>query len=151
MFGANATPETLLEGWKITAEIVKDLETLIRLTGPEWRMRMQKRHDDKMTEEYEKLRKGNRGGMMSFSSQREAPEIRFADNVRREYVNFFKRSFAGASSYRMLPDEMKPALVEILKRDFFIYSDVTNAFMWKDYPPELKEAYREVHDRKGMD
>ncbi len=58
MFGANATPETLLEGWKITAEIVRDLEALIRLTGPEWQMRMQKRHDDKIAEEYAKLKKG---------------------------------------------------------------------------------------------
>ena len=30
------------------------------------------------------------------------------------------------------------------KRDFFIYSDVTNAFTWKTFPLELKEAYLEV-------
>ena len=44
---------------------------------------------------------------------------------------------------------MKPAFVEMLKRDFFIYSDATNDFTWKNYPPELKEAYREVQERLG--
>ena len=42
---------------------------------------------------------------------------------------------------------MKPDFIARLKRDFFIYSDVTNAFMWKRFPPELKEAFREVQER----
>ena len=77
----------------------------------------------------------------------EAPEIAFADDVRREFPNFFERSFPAYPSYKKLPDEMKPAFVEMLKRDFFIYSDATNDFTWKNYPPELKEAYREVQER----
>ena len=48
-----------------------------------------------------------------------------------------------------LPDEMKPSFVEQLKRDFFIYDSVTNAFKMKRFPPELKEAYLEV--RKQME
>ena len=48
-----------------------------------------------------------------------------------------------------LPDEMKPAFVEMLKRDFFIFSDATNDFTRKNYPPELKEAYWEVQERMG--
>ena len=125
---------------------------VVRLNGPEWQARMQKRHDEKKAAEYEELRKrlkAHGGGMMSFFSTREAPEIDFADDVRREFVNFFKHSFGVASSYRKLPDELKPVFVEMLKRDFFIYSDVTNDFTWKNYPPELKEAYREVQERLG--
>ena len=125
---------------------------VVRLTGPEWQARMQKRHDEKVKAEYEELRKRRKahgGGMVSFLSTKEAPEIDFADDVRREFANFFKRSFAGYPSYRKLPDEMKPAFVEMLKRDFFIYSDATNDFTWKNYPPELKEAYREVQERLG--
>ena len=48
-----------------------------------------------------------------------------------------------------LPDEMKPAFVEMLKRDFFIFSDATNDFTRKNYPPELQEAYRELQERLG--
>ena len=44
---------------------------------------------------------------------------------------------------------MKPVFIEQLKRDFFIYSDVTNSFHWKYFPPELKEAFREVQERMG--
>ncbi len=44
---------------------------------------------------------------------------------------------------------MKPEFIEQLKRDFFIYSDVTNAYMWKYFQPELKEAFMEV--RKQME
>ena len=152
MVGTNTTSETIFEGWKINAEIVKDMAALVRLTGPEWQARMQKRHDEKKAAEYEELRKrlkAHGGGMMSFLSTKEAPEIAFAAVVRWEFAKFFRHSFAGASSYRKLPDELKPAFVEMLKRDFFIYSDVTNDFMWKKYPPELKEAYREVQERLG--
>ena len=140
IMGTNATPETIIEGWKIRSEILKDWEEILRLTGPEWQEQVRKRLDLRIKEDLE------RHGIASSYS----PELNFAYEVRRAYDMFFRCSFAGYSSYRALPDEMKPVFVELLKRDFFTSSGMTNVNM-RDYPPQLKAAYREVRDRQRME
>ena len=152
MMSPNATPETIVEGWKIKAAIVKDMEELMRLTGPEWQERMQKRYEAKETARYADFKrrlKEHGCGVYSYLSQKEAPEIGYARDVRWRFKRYFAYEFTGDASYRKLPDDMKPAFIEQMKRDFFIYSDVTNAFTWKTFPPELKKAYLEV--RKQME
>ena len=151
MMSPNATPETIVEGWKIKAAIVKDMEELMRLTGPEWQARMQKRYEVEEAARHAEFRrrlKAHGGGPASYYHQKHAPELGFADDVKWEYINYFKHSFAANEFYAMLPDTRKPAFLEQLKRDFFIYSDVTNAYMWKYFQPELKEAFREVQEHK---
>ena len=116
MVGTNTTSETIFEGWKINAEIVKDMAALVRLTGPEWQARMQKRHDEKKAAEYEELRKrlkAHGGGMMSFLSIKEAPEIAFAAVVRWEFAKFFKRSFSVYSSISKKYPVIKILIIKI--------------------------------------
>ena len=148
----NSTPETILAGWEMEAETIRDLVKVIQLTGPEWQERMQKRYDVEEAAKFAAFRrrlKEHGGSTYSYLSQKEAPEIRFARDVRHRYDFFFKYQFRGNESYLRLPENMRPAFIEQLKRDFFIYSDATNALMWKMFPPELKEAYMEV--RKQME
>lgn len=133
IFGTNATPETVIAGWEIEAETLRDMEAVIRLTGTKWQDTMRKRHEARIEDDLK-----NKGIASGYS-----PELVFAAEIRRRYYFFFL-SFGGDASYRKLPDDMKPAFIEQMKRDFFIYSDVTNAFTWKTFPPELKEAYLEV-------
>ncbi len=152
MWSTNATPETIIEGWKMEAETIRDQVELIRLTGPEWQARMQKIYEEKEAARYAEFRrrlKAHGGGPSSYLFNKTAPEIGYAQDVRQRYDNYFRRDFSVNSSYRKLPDEMKPEFIEQLKRDFFIYSDVTNAYMWKYFQPELKEAFMEV--RKQME
>ena len=152
MCGTNATSETIIEGWKMEAETIRDQVKLISLTGPEWQERMQKRYEAKETARYADFKrrlKEHGCGVYSYLSQKEAPEIGYARDVRWRFKRYFAYEFTGDASYRKLPDDMKPAFIEQMKRDFFIYSDVTNAFTWKTFPPELKKAYLEV--RKQME
>ena len=152
MWSTNATPETIIEGWKMEAETIRGQVELIRLTGPEWQARMQKIYEEKEAARYAEFRrrlKAHGGGPSSYLFNKTAPEIGYAQDVRQRYDNYFRRDFSVNSSYRKLPDEMKPEFIEQLKRDFFIYSDVTNAYMWKYFQPELKEAFMEV--RKQME
>ena len=154
MWGTNATPETIIEGWKMEAETIRDQMELIRLTGPEWQARMQKRYEVEEAARYAEFRrrlKAHGGGPASYYHQKVAPEIGYASDARWRLKNYFRYGFSGAASYRKLPDEMKPAFIERLKRDFFIYSEVTNAFMWKTFPPELKAAYMEVRERMEVE
>ncbi len=138
----NATPETIVSGWKMEAETIRGLAEIIRLTGPEWQEQMQKRHDAKLVKEFADRRKKQRG-MASYLFRKTAPEIEYVRAVEARMYNFF-RSFAGHEYYQRLPDDMKPAFVEQMKRDFFIYSSMTNAYFLKQFPPELKKAYMEV-------
>lgn len=148
MCSTNATPETIIEGWKMEAETIRDQVQLIRQTGPEWQARMQKRYEEKEAARYAEFKrrlKAHGSGVSSHLSQKEAPEIGYARDVRWRLKRYFMYEFSGDAYYRKLPDEMKPVFIEQMKRDFFIYSDVTNAFTWKDFPPELKKAYLDVH------
>ena len=154
MWGTNATPETIIEGWQMEAETIRDLVELIRLTGPEWQARMQKRYEVEEAArhaEFQRRLKAHGGGPASCYHQKVAPEIGYASDVRWRLKNYFRQGFSGAASYRKLPDEMKPDFIERLKRDFFIYCDVTNAFMWKRFPSELKAAYMEVRERMEVE
>ena len=147
MSSTNRTPETILSGWEMEAETIRDLVKVMQLTGPSWQERMQKRHDVKEAAEFEEFRsqlKKHGGGPYSYLFEKWVPELTFARDIRHRYNNFFKYQFRGNESYLQLPESMRPAFIEQLKRDFFIYSDVTNAFMWKMFPPELKKAYDEV-------
>ena len=141
----NVTPETIVSGWKMEAETIRDLAEVIRLTGPEWQEQMQKRHEAKLEKEFLERRKKHRG-TVSFLSQRTAPEIEYVRAVEARMYNFF-RLFAGHESFQRLPDEMKPAFVEQMKRDFFIYNYMTNVYFLKQFPPELKKAYKEVRSQ----
>ena len=138
MVGTNTTPETILAGWKIRAEIIKDLEGVIRLTDLGWQEILRRQFDAKIESDLKKY--GTAGGS--------SKELDFAAEVRQDYDRYFKCSFTGGASYRRLPNDMKSEFVELLKRDFFRCSGMTNVNM-KNYPPELKEAYMEV--RKQME
>ena len=138
IFGTNSTPETVVAGWEMEARTIRDLDEIIKLTGEEWQEAVRKRLNIKIEEDLKK------NGIASGSSD----ELDFACEVRWRHFRFFYL-FAGSESYMNLPVEMKPAFVEQLKRDFFIYNSMTNAFMMKTFPPELKEAYLEV--RKQME
>jgi hypothetical protein len=92
MMSPNATPETIVEGWKIKAAIVKDMEELMRLTGPEWQARMQKRYEVEEAARHAEFRrrlKAHGGGPASYYHQKHAPELGFADDVKWEYINYF--------------------------------------------------------------
>ena len=43
IFGANSTPETVIAGWKMEAETIRDLDEIIKLTGAEWQDAVRKR------------------------------------------------------------------------------------------------------------
>ena len=113
--GTNITAETMMEGWKMEAETMRDLEAMIRLTGPEWQ------------ENY-----------VPYSD-----ELTFAEDIRLRYNFYFRSSSVGATTYHRLPNDMKPAFLEFLKQNFYHCDGMTNIYM-KGYPPELKEAYLEV-------
>ncbi len=84
MMSPNATPATIVEGWKIKAAIVKDMEELMRLTGPEWQARMQKRYEVEEAARYAEFRrrlKAHGGGPASYYHQKHAPELGFADTA----------------------------------------------------------------------
>ena len=138
IFGTNSTPETVIAGWKMEAETIRDLDEIIKLTGAKWQDAVRKRLNVRIDEDLKKK------GIASGSSD----ELEFAYEVRWRHFRFF-HLFAGSESYVNLPDEMKPSFVEQLKRDFFIYNSMTNAFMMEKFPPELKAAYLEV--RKQME
>ena len=76
-------------------------------------------------------------------------EIKYAEDVRVRWYNYIRYDLLVNEDYHRLPDKMKPAFIEQLKTDFFIYSDVTNSFTWKNFPSELKEAFWEVQSRMG--
>ena len=149
IFGTNRTPETVIAGWKMNAEAIRDLKEVVRLTGPEWQAMMRKSRDEKLKAEFARLRAERQKNKESITLLQDAPskELSFAHEVRGRLFRFFYL-FSGSESYVNLPDAFKPAFLEQLKRDFFIYGDITNAFMWKNFPPELKEALREVQERK---
>ena len=146
----NSTPETIIEGRKMDAETIRDLSEILRLTEPEWPDRGQKRHEAKEFTRFEgfmKRLKEHRRKMCSNLTPRQTSQIEYAIDVRAQWYNYFRYGLTVNEDYYSLSDKMKPAFIEQLKRDFFIYSDVTNAFMWKRFPPELKEAFREVQER----
>ena len=148
--GTNATPETIIEGWKMQAETIRDLEEIVRLTGPEWLERMEKRHAEKRKKELAallKLRQEQRG-CVSLYQEANSQEYEFALEVRWRCFRFF-HTFRGNESYAQLPKEMKPAFLEQMKHDFFIYNDMTNSYFLKSFPPELKKAYNEVREQVG--
>ena len=148
----NGTPETTIEGWKMAAETIRNLAEILRLTEPEWPDRGQNSHEAKEFTRYEEFvrrLKKHRRKMCSNLTPRQALEIKYAGDVRAEWYNYFRHGLTVNEYYGKLPDRMRSAFIEQLKRDFFIYSDVTNAYMWKYFQPELKEAFREVQERMG--
>ena len=143
----NSTPETIVEGRKMDAETIRDLAKILMLTEPEWPDREQRRHDAKEFTGYEEFMKRlwrHRRQMCSNPTPRQASELKYAEDVRVRWYNYFRYGFTVNEDYWRLPDKMKPAFIGQLKRDFFIYNDVTNFSNWKRFKPELKEAYMEV-------
>ena len=133
------------------AEIIRDLAEILWLTEPEWPDRGQSSHEAKEFTRYEEFMwrlKKHRRQMYSNLSPMQVLEIKYAEDVRVQWYNYFRYGLMMNYEYNGLPDKMKSAFIEQLKRDFFIYSDMTNSFAWKSFPPELKEAFREVQERK---
>ena len=132
------------------AETIRDLAEVLKLTEPKWPDRGQRRHESKEFTRYEefmrRLKELHRQ-MYSNLAPRQMSEIEYAIDVRARWYRYFRLNLTVNEDYSRLPDKMKPAFIEHLKRDFFIYSDVTNFCNWKSFPPELKEAYREVQER----
>ena len=148
----SSTAETIIEGRKMDAETIRDLAQVLRLTEPEWPDRGQNSHEAKEFTRYEEFMrrlKKHRRKMYSNLVPEQRSEIDYAIDVRARWYNYFRYNLMLSGDYYRLPDKMKPAFLEQLKRDFFIYSDVTNAYMWKYFQPELKEAFREVQERMG--
>ena len=147
----NYTLETIIEGRKMEAETIRDLAEILRLTEPEWPDRGPKRHETKEFTRYEEFMRRlwvHRRKMCSNLTPRQTSEIKYAEDVRAQWYNYFRYDFSVNDDYYGFPNNMKPTFIEQLKRDFFIYSDVTNYFRWKYFQPELKEAFREVQERK---
>ena len=148
----NSTPETAIEGRKMDAEIIRDLAEILRLTEPEWPDRGQSSREAKEFTRYEEFMwclKKHRRQMYSNLSPMQMLEIKYAEDVRVQWYNYFRYGLMMNYEYNGLPDKMKSAFIEQLKRDFFIYSDMTNSFAWKSFPSELKEAFREVQESKN--
>ena len=146
----NYTLETIIKGRKMDAETLRDLAEILRLTEPEWPDRGQKRYETKEFTRYEDFMrrlKAHRRQMYSNVTPGQKSEIKYAEDVRARWYNYFRYDFSVNDDYYGLPDNMKPTFIEQLKRDFFIYSDVTNYFRWKYFQYELKEAFREVQEQ----
>ena len=146
----NYTLETIIEGRKMDAETLRNLAEILWLTEPEWPDRGQKRHETNEFTRYEEFMRRlwvHRRKMCSNLTPEQKSEIKYAEDVRAQWYNYFRYDFSVNDDYYGFPNNMKPAFIEQLKRDFFIYSDVTNAYMWKHFPPELKEAFREVQEQ----
>ena len=151
----NSTPETIIERRKMDAETIRNLAEVLSLTEPKWPDRGQKRYETKEFTRYEEFMNRlweHRRQMYYNLTPRQMLEIEYAMDVRTRWYNFFRYDLVLCEDYSRLPDKMKPAFIEQLKRDFFIYSDVTNAYMWKYFQPELKEAFKEVQEQmeKGV-
>ena len=147
----NRTTETIIAGRKMDAETIRDLAEILRLTEPEWPDRGQNSHEaEEFTrcEEFMKRLKEHRRQMYSNLTPGQMSEIEYALDVRTQWYHYFRLDLTVDYEYHSIPDKMKPAFIEQLKRDFFIYSDVTNFCNWKHFPPKLKEAFREVQERK---
>ena len=85
------------EGWRLEASWIDDLERLIALTESDWHAGV---YDEDAP-----------------PPKREA--WAFASRVRRIYELYFKYSFCVAGTYRRLPETVRHAFVEQIKRDFF--------------------------------
>jgi len=148
----NSTPETIIEGWKMDAETIRDLADIIRLTEPAWPDRKEQRHEAQEFTRYEEFMRRlwkHRHTMYPNLTPGQRLKIGYAGDVRARWYNYFRYDLRLNEDYYRLPSEIRPAYVEQLKRHFFIYSDVTNAYMWKRFQPELKAAFREVQERMG--
>ena len=144
--GTNITAETMMEGWKMEAETMRDLEAMIRLTGPEWQENMRKRaveRDMAKVAEWRAEMKRHKCGVGSLFHGPYSDELIFAEDIRLRYNFYFRSSSVGTTTYHRLPNDMKPAFLEFLKQNFYHCDGMTNVYM-KGYPPELKEAYLEV-------
>ena len=95
----NSDPAALFAGWRLMALWLDDLELLIELTEKDWNG-------------------GKYGGEWDVPPRTE--EIReIAFLARRKYEMYFKYSINFAYTYRKLPESVRPAFVEQIKRDFF--------------------------------
>ena len=133
------------------AETMRDLEAMIRLTGPEWQENMRKRAVEKEVAAMPKWRakmKRHNGGVGSRFYVPYSDELTFAEDIRLRYNFYFRSTSVGATTYHRLPNDMKPAFIEFLKQNFYQCDGMTNTYM-EGYPPELKNAYFEV--RKQME
>ena len=147
----NSTSETIIEGRKMDAEIIRDMVHILMLTEPEWPDCGQSSHEANGFTRYEEFMwrlKKHRRQMYSNLTPGQRSEIEYANDVRAQWYNYFRYNLLVNEDYYRIPDKMKPAFIEQLKRDFFIYSDLTNCCIWKSFPSELKEAFREVQERK---
>ena len=146
----NSTPETIIEGRKMDAETIRDLAEILWLTEPKWPDRGQSSHEANGFTRHEEFMwrlKKHRRQMYSNLTPGQRSEIEYANDVRAQWYNYFRYNLLVNEDYYRLPDKMKPAFIEQLKRDFFIYSDLTNSCIWKSFPSELKEAFQEVQEQ----
>ena len=115
--GKNATPETIIAGWKMDAEYLDDIEKLCELT-------------DASLNVWQRTGKVTEG---------DSTKWRFANLVHREYEQYFKYQFSACvSSYENLPSSCRPAFVEQIKRDFFHRKGMALVGL-NEFPPEFRK------------
>ncbi len=123
----NASPVALFAGWRLRALWLDDLERLIELTEQEWN--------------------GGKGCPPEWNEPPNKAEIRMiALVVRGIYKHYFTYDINFAYTYRKLPESVRSAFVEQIKRDFFNrpgmkYVDSPQSVNWKErtvFPTEVK-------------
>ena len=123
----NSDPAALFAGWRLRALWLDDLERLIELTEQEWN--------------------GGKGCPPEWNEPPNKAEIRMiALVVRGIYKHYFTYDINFAYTYRELPESVRPAFVEQIKRDFFNrpgmkYVDSPQSINWKErtvFPTEVK-------------
>ena len=123
----NSDPAALFAGWRLRALWLDDLERLIELTEQEWN--------------------GGKGCPPEWNEPPNTAESRMiALVVRGIYKHYCTYDINFAYTYRELPESVRPAFVEQIKRDFFNrpgmkYVDSPQSINWKErtvFPTEVK-------------
>ena len=123
----NSDPAALFAGWRLRALWLDDLERLIELTEQEWNV--------------------GKGCPPEWNEPPNNAQIRMiALVVRGIYKHYFTYDINFAYTYRELPESVRPAFVEQIKRDFFNrpgmkYVDSPQSINWKErtvFPTEVK-------------
>jgi len=112
----DADPHAVLAGWNLMAMWLDDLEQLAEVTGKAWNNGVYNRH----------------------APQKEKAEWGFASKVRQTYDQYFKYSFNVQASYKRLPESIRSAFVEQIKRDFFHRKGMAFVDL-SAFPPEFRE------------
>lgn len=117
IFGKNATPETIIAGWRMDAENLNDIEKMCELTDAA-------------------LNGERRTGK---ATDAESVKRHFSNLVHRDYDQYFRCQFDSCvSSFKTLPPSYRPAFVEQIKRDFFHRKGMALVDL-SVFPPEFRK------------